>query len=235
MPEKKLRKSKVKFGLITVKVKGMKPLELTIDDIPEGKVAEYILASCYLPLFNYKPIIDNSYYIDGGFYNNVPLDLVEKEGCDTIYSIRIKGIGVARNKLKKTTKVIEIVPKVNLGPIMIFDKESNYRNLQLGYLDALKVIKNLDGNLYYFEHKNLYYYDRIVRKVDEELLVKLKLKYLCTTNKDLLIKIIEEILETNKISNLKLMNVKKELFHIKRNIKIKDESINNFISSCKIL
>ena len=61
--EKKLRKSKIKFGLITVKVKGMKPLELTIDEIPEGKVAEYIMASCYLPIFNLKPSIHSTMLI----------------------------------------------------------------------------------------------------------------------------------------------------------------------------
>lgn len=160
--EDKIRKSKIKLGLITVKVDGLKPLELTIDDIPKGKLAEYILASCYLPLFNYKPIIDNKYYIDGGFYNNIPLSLVENYGCDTIYSIRIKGIGVSHNKLKKETKVIEIKPSENLGSIIIFDKESNIHNMKLGYYDTLKVLDNLDGNKYYFKNKTNKYYEKLL-------------------------------------------------------------------------
>lgn len=232
--ENKLRKSKVKFGLVTIKVKGMEVKELTIDDIPYGKVAEYILASCYLPLFNYKPIIDNNYYIDGGFYNNIPLSLVENYGCDTIYSIRIKGIGFSHNKLKKETKVIEIKPKVNLGSIIIFDKTSNERNMKLGFYDALKVIRNLDGDNYYFNYKSTKYYDRIVRKVDEKALKKLKIKFLCDNNKDLVIKVVELLLNKNNVDNLRLLNIKKQIRYIRKYIEIKDKTIYNFIYSCKL-
>ncbi len=233
--EKKLRKSKTKFGLITVKVKGMKPLELTIDDIPEGKVAEYIMASCYLPIFNFKPIIDDNYYLDGGFYNNVPLSLVEHYGCDTIYSIRIKGIGFSHNKLKKDTKVIEIKPKGNLGSIILFDHESNKNNLILGYLDALKVIKKCDGFDYYFVLKKDKYYNRIVRNISYEMITKLKAKYKVESNKDLLINVVEKILKQNKISNLELMNIKKQIKHIKKHLEIKDKTLKEFIFSCKTL
>lgn len=233
--EKKLRKSKTKFGLVTVKVKGMKPLELTIDEIPEGKVAEYILASCYLPIFNLKPIIDNNYYLDGGFYNNVPLSLVEHYGCDTIYSIRIKGIGFNRNHLKPETKVIEIKPKVNLGSIILFDRESNERNMKLGYYDALRVIKNLDGEDYYFYHKKDKYYERITKNISLELMNNLKKKYKVNTSKELVIKIVEKLLTKDNRNNLMLLNIKKEIRYIKKNINIRDNELKEFIFSCKLL
>lgn len=233
--EKKLRKSKIKFGLVTVKVRGMKPLELTIDDIPEGKVAEYIMASCYLPVFTMKPIIDNSYYIDGGFYNNVPLSLVESYGCDTIYSIRIKGIGISHNKLKKSTKVIEIKPNKNLGSILLFDKESNRNNLILGYLDALKVINKCDGVDYYFKVKSDKYYNYIVRNVSYELMKDLKSKYHVNSNKELVFIVIEKILKQNKVSNLELLSPKREIRYIKKYCNIKDKKLKEFIFSCKTL
>lgn len=232
--EKKLRKSKIKFGLVTVKLKGMEPLELTIDDIPEGKVAEYILASCYLPIFSKKAIIDNNYYIDGGFYNNLPLSLVEHYGCDTIYSIRIKGIGINNNKLLSTTKVIEICPKEDLGSLIIFDKESNERNLKLGYYDTLKIIKNLDGNKYYFKNKNNIYYNRIIKRINYEDINYLRLKYNTFNNKKLIIKIVEEVLEQNNIKRFDIKNIKKELKKIKNNYIIKDKHIQSFINSCKL-
>ena len=232
--EKKLRKSKVKFGLVTVKLNGMKPLQLTIDDIPKGKVAEYILASCYLPVFNFKPIIDNSYYLDGGFYNNIPLSLVEDYGCDTIYSIRIKGPGFSHNKLKKSTKVIEIKPSKSLGSIIFFDREKNLKNMLLGYYDALRVIKNLDGDYYYFKNKKMKYYNKIVRKVDKVKLSKLKRIYIVNNNKELLIKVVEKILKQNKINNLELKDIKKEIKYIKKNIEIKEKHLKDFIFSCKL-
>ncbi len=233
--EKKIRKSKIKFGLVTVKVRGMKPLELTIDDIPEGKLAEYIMASCYLPLFNMKPIIDNNYYIDGGFYNNIPLSLVENYGCDTIYSIRIKGIGISHNKLKDTTKVIEIKPNKNLGSILLFDRESNRNNLILGYLDALKVINKCEGNSYYFKIKSDKYYRHIVKNVSYELMKDLKDKYNADSNKELILLVIERILKQNKVSNLELLSPKKTIKYIKKYCNIKDKKLSEFIYSCKTL
>jgi NTE family protein len=233
--EKRLRKSKIKFGLITVKLDGKPtPLELTIDDIPEGKVAEYILASCYLPLFKFNPIIDNNYYIDGGFYNNIPLSLVEKYGCDTIYSIKIKGLGVSRNKLNKDTKIIEIKPKVNLGNIIIFDRETNKRNICLGYYDTLKVIKNLDGFQYYFKHQDFKYYAKIISKVNVDTLNKLKIKYHIFNSKDLTIKVIEQILIENNVNKFKILNIKRTIRYIRHHCKIKEKNLNEFINRLKI-
>lgn len=232
--EDKIRKSKIKLGLITVKFDGLKPLELTIDDIPKGKLPEYILASCYLPLFNYKPIIDNNYYLDGGFYNNVPLSLVENYGCDTIYSIRIKGIGISHNKLKKETKVIEIKPSENLGSIIIFDKESNIHNMKLGYYDTLKVLENLDGYKYYFKNKREKYYEKITRNINEDLIIKLKFKYRTLGTKDLVIKILEDILKKENLERFKIYNPTHLIFKLKRT-EIKDKSLKTFIKDCKII
>ena len=233
--EEKLRKSKVKFGLVTVKIDGKaEPIEIMIDDIPEGKVAEYILASCYLPIFKLKPIIDNKYYVDGGFYNNIPLSLAERCGCDTIYSIRIKGIGISHNKLNKNTKVINIKPKVNLGSIILFDKDSNERNMRLGYLDTLKVIKNLDGNKYYFKHKSYNYYLKMLRNINKRTLNRLTVKFKAKNDKDLVIKMVENILRKEHIDNLKIYNIKKQIKFIKKNIKFEDKTEERFFKNIKL-
>lgn len=233
--EDKLRKSKIKFALITVKLDGKPiPLQLTIDDIPKGKVPEYIMASCYLPVFKMKPIIDDNYYIDGGFYNNVPLSLVQNYGCDTIYSIRIKGIGFKRNKLNKDTKVIEISPRKDLGSIILFNRESNERNMRLGYYDALKVIKHLDGIDYYFKNKKISYYKKITRKVNKKTLNYLSKRFRCKDAKDLTIKVIEHIFKENKINEFKIYNPKYCIYYIRKNIVLKDIYLKKFINSCKI-
>jgi len=232
--EHKLRKSKIKFGLVTVKLDGKpKPLELTIDDIPEGKVAQYILASCYLPIFKMQPIIDNNYYIDGGFYNNIPLTLVEKYGCDTIYSIRIKGLGISHNKLHKKTKIIEIKPNINLGSIILFDRETNERNMKLGYYDTIRVIKNLDGDKYYFKYKEYKYFLKIAKYLDHKTFNKLSIKYHTTSTKEIIIKAVEEILSKNNIDKFKILNINKTIKYIKKHCEIKDKTLNRLIKSLK--
>ncbi len=233
--EDKLRKSKVKFGLITVKLSGgIKPLELTIDNIPKDKVAEYILASCYLPVFKMQEIIDNNIYIDGGFYNNIPLSLLEKNGCNTIYSIRLGGIGIYRNKLKKDTKVIEIKPRKSLGQTIIFDRETNERNIRLGYFDTLKVIKNLDGIDYYFKSKNNEYYDKIIKNLNKNTLNKLRIRFRAVNSKELIIKIVEYLLTKNNVNKFEVLNIKYTIFKLRRT-KIKDKTIKEFIDSCKLI
>ena len=232
--EKKLRKSKIKYGLVTVRLKGMTPLELTIDDIPQGKVAEYILASCYLPIFSLKKIIDDNYYLDGGFYNNLPVSLLEKHGCDVIYTIRIKGIGRSKKKTNPNTKIIEIKPKTNLGSMVIFDKESNLTHMKMGYYDALKVIKNLDGYDYYFYNKPFRYYDRLIRKINPDTITKLKKKFKTDSNKEMVIKTMEYLFKEYDYNELALYDIKKEIRYLRKHNMVVKSIFKEFIAACKL-
>ncbi len=232
--EEKLRNSKIKYGLVTVKLKGLKPLELSIDEIPKGKLSEYILASCYLPIFSFKKIIDDNYYLDGGFYNNLPITLLEKHGCNKIYSIKIKGIGFSQKKTNQDTEIIEIKPNNSLGSMIIFDQNSNIRNMKLGYYDALKVIKNLDGYNYYFYKKSDFYYNLIVRKINKDLLKRLKNQYNVQSNKAVIIKIVEYLMKKNKIDNLELYNIKKQIKYLKKHDLVNKGLLKEFVYSCKM-
>ena len=79
--EKKLRKSKIDYGLVTVSLSDKKPIYLFKDDIPVGLVSSYVLASSNLPVFKSGKILDdNKIYIDGGFYDNCPSTLLKKKG-----------------------------------------------------------------------------------------------------------------------------------------------------------
>ncbi len=214
--EEKVRNSKIKFGLVTLKLKGLEPLELTIDDIPEGKLSEYILASCYLPVFSFKKIIDDNFYLDGGFYNNLPITLLEKEGCNKIYSVRVKGVGRIKKQSNIDTEIIEIKPRKGLGSMLIFDKDSNTKHMRIGYLDALRVIKNLDGTKYYFKNKKESYYTRIISKQNKETLNKLRLRFKHKDDKELVIKIIEHLMKKYDFEELKIYNVKKVIKRLKK-------------------
>ncbi|MFW6280899.1 MAG: patatin-like phospholipase family protein, partial [Halanaerobium sp.] len=70
--EELLRKSNMEFAIVTLSISDLKPLELFLEDIPQGKVVDYILASAYLPAFKMQRI-DGKILVDGGFYNNLPL------------------------------------------------------------------------------------------------------------------------------------------------------------------
>ena len=101
--EEKIRKSYIDFGLVTVRVNDLKPLYLFKEDMQKGKLAEYILASCNLPVFKVEKLIDNKYYIDGGFYDNNPINMLINKGYDKIYSVEVQGVGF-NQKVKDVNK-----------------------------------------------------------------------------------------------------------------------------------
>ena len=105
--------------------------------------------------------------------------------------------------------------------------------MKLGYYDTLKVLDNLDGNKYYFKNKTNKYYEKIIRHIDEDLIIKLKFKYRTLDTKLLVIKIFEDILKKEKLERFKIYNPTYLIFKLKR-MKIKDNNLKTFIKDCKL-
>ena len=230
--EERVRKSNINYGLVTVRLKDLKPLELTINDIEEGKLNEYILASSYLPGFKFDKIIDDSFYLDGGFSNNLPITLLENNGCNDIIAIKIDGIGTTKKKINNKTKVIEISPTKNTGPILLFDKKDIENNYLMGYYDTLLYFKKIDGFKYYF--KKFKFYKFLIRKEKQDLINLIKLKYKTPEEKDIVLKSIEEILEENKIYYYKIYNIPKIIKYIKKNkLKSRNSLVTEFVYNLK--
>lgn len=230
--EEKIRKSKTNYGLVTVRLKDLKTLELTIKDIEEGKLSEYILASSYLPGFKMDKIIDNSFYLDGGFSNNLPITLLEQNGCKKIIAIRIDGIGQTKKIINSKTEVIEIKPTKNTGPVLMFDNTDIKNNYYMGYYDTLLYFNKYHGFKYYF--KKFKFYNFLARKVNDTLLNLIKLKYKSPNIKDAIIKSIEEIMEEENQDYYKIYSIPRMLKYIKRNnLKSKSSLVNEFVYQLK--
>lgn len=230
--EEKVRKSTMNYGLVTIRLKDLKPLELSINEIEQDKLSDYILASSYLPGFKFNKIIDNSFYLDGGFHNNLPITLLEKNGCKKIIAIKINGIGNTKNKMNHDTELIEISPTKNTGPILLFDNNDVINNYNMGYYDTLLYFKKLDGYKYYF--KKFYFYKYLTRKVNSELVNLIKLKYKTPEEKDIVLKSIEEILEEEKINYYEIKNIPKTIKFIKKKkLKSKNSLVTEFVYNLK--
>ena len=120
--EEQIRNSYMDYGLVTVRVNDLKPLYLFKEDMKQGKIAEYILASCNLPVFKKEKLIDNKYYIDGGFFDNNPINMLLNKGYKKIYSVEIQGIGF-NQKIKDNQRVIRIIPSRFLGSTLNINKK----------------------------------------------------------------------------------------------------------------
>lgn len=147
--EKKLRNSDMDFGLVTVELGPLTPIELFKEDIPKGKIKDYIMASARYPGLKMEPL-DGKKYLDGGIYNNCPVSLLARKKYDEIIAIRLNPSKKLRH-IDENVNVIEIQPSMDLGGTFIFTKDLAHRNIKLGYYDAIKAIRKLRGKEYYIE------------------------------------------------------------------------------------
>jgi NTE family protein len=146
----KFYQSKTDFGLVTFKVNELKPLLLTKKDIKEHLLGDYLVASatCF-PAFKLKKI-DDDFFIDGGYYDNLPINLAVKMGATDIIAVDLKEIGFKKISNKKIKNIIYIKPRNKLKSFLYFDRDEAKRQIKLGYNDTLKTYRKLEGNLYSF-------------------------------------------------------------------------------------
>ena len=155
--EEEVRASKCRYGLVTVNADSKKPMELTIDEIPQGKLVDYMLASSAFAPFLRPRTIDGEKYIDGGFYDNLPLRLAARMGADEIVAVDLESVGFNRSLGEEHShiKVTHISSWHDLGNILEFDPVRAKRNMQLGYLDAYKAFGKLGGKAFAFKQGEL--------------------------------------------------------------------------------
>ena len=146
---KKAKSSPIKYGLCTVAFPSMKPLEITVDDMSEDNIVEYAIASasCF-PAF---PIhyIDKQGYIDGGYYDNLPISLALKMGAQKIIAIELNQEATHPYLLHREN-ITFIRPSKHLGGFLDFNRELLDQRIRLGYLDTLKTFKKLKGHRFAF-------------------------------------------------------------------------------------
>lgn len=151
--EDKIRKSGKAFGIVTVNLTELKPIEIFLEDIPRGDLKKYLLASAYLPYFRFERI-DGNIYLDGGFYDNLPYKMLMDKGYKDLILVRTHAPGLTRKIDLQDTNSIVISPSEDIGRTFVYEAESARRNIKLGYLDGLRALKNLLGKKYYIESKN---------------------------------------------------------------------------------
>lgn len=168
--EEKIRASEKDFGIVTVNVSNMESVEIFIEDILDGELKKYLLASSYLPIFKSEKM-DGSFYLDGGFYDNLPFNMLKEKGYKKFILVRIFGTGMVRKIDMAKEDYIIIQPRENLGSFFEFDSDRSKYNMKLGYYDTLKVLRTLKGEKYYLncQFNDDYYFDYFAKLSDEDV------------------------------------------------------------------
>lgn len=149
--EKFIRESNTDFGLLTVEFPSMKPHYLWKEDIPEGKLCDYITASASAFPAIHTHEIDGKEFIDGGYENNLPLSMAMEKGATEIIAVYLDAIGRFRpEEVESAQNLTMIQSHWDLGDFLVFDKENAKRILRIGYLDAMKTFNIFEGEFYTF-------------------------------------------------------------------------------------
>lgn len=172
LSEDAVRKSAMDFGLCTVQVPTSKdrdsvsvaikdpaiPLELgdlkrlkpTVEklwkeDIPEGRMLDYVFASCSIIPITVPYEIDGKTYIDGGFADAMPISMALDRQAERIIAVNLEAVGRVRYfdiaVADLTENLVMITPSKPLGNIAEFDPENSKRIMHMGYIDTLRTFK----------------------------------------------------------------------------------------------
>lgn len=141
--------SNIDYGLVTVNLSRKKPLFLTKSKIKEDKLTSYLMASasCY-PAFKPKEI-DKEKYVDGGYIDNMPINLAIDLGADEVIAVDLNSPGI-KFPAKKKVKITTIKPNNKLSFFLNFNEEGAKRNMLFGYNDTMKKFGKLEGKKYTF-------------------------------------------------------------------------------------
>ncbi len=148
--EDKLLASPIDFGLCTVTYPKLKPLLISKSEMKKEYIFDYLIASasCF-PVFPIHTFDDQS-YIDGGYYDNVPIDLAYDMGADEVLVVDMHSDATHPYYVNRP-HVIYTTPYVDLGKFMDFNRESIDRNQRIGYQTAMKTFHKLVGVKYTFQ------------------------------------------------------------------------------------
>ena len=150
--EDKVRGSGIDFGIITFDLSSLRPVKIFIDEIPEGKLIYFLLASARYPGLT-NSSTDQKLYLDGGIYDNAPISPLRRRGHNRLVIVDISSIkGLGHKQTFYCSEMVYITPHnpEELGMAFDFRREMVEKRLHMGYLDAKKAFGQLSGQFYYF-------------------------------------------------------------------------------------
>ncbi len=92
-------------------------------------------------------------YVDGGYRNNLPLDVALAQGATECICIDVKGPGIVKKTpVPPNVARIDFRSPWSLGNLLVFDSARSEANYRLGYLETLKSFGHFSGHWYTFSN-----------------------------------------------------------------------------------
>lgn len=247
--KRKFINSKINYGIVTYNLSKLNPCIKTKSELIKEDICKYIVASaaCF-PAFKMMEI-DGEKYIDGGYYDNMPINLAIDMGATEVVAVDLEAIGLKRKLKNKNVDITYIRPNNEISNFLEFDKKRARIDLLYGYNDTMKKFGKLYGKKYTFHgniiskrkyveilslHKMIF--DDKVRITNFNLIRYLRKINNMETTQILFDEILENLLEKFDFADFKNYDAKKVSKQIYKKVtllkdKIEIELLNNLINS----
>jgi len=151
LDEGKVRASGMQLGVMTVRVPQMQPVPVRLSEMDEGRLADWLIASasCF-PVFPTKKIGADR-YMDGGYFDNLPIDMAIEDGAEEIVAVDIHP-QPTHPEYGRMPFLKMIHPLRTLGGFLDFNPKLLKRMRLMGYYDTMKAYGAFDGIRYTFTH-----------------------------------------------------------------------------------
>ena len=146
--EEALRASRMDFGLVTFEIRRHKPLYLYKNQIPDGRLMDYIMASAAYPGLK-RPEIEGRRFMDGGIADNVPIRMLQRRQKDNFIVVNIGDTSLPRD-LDPNLNLIYIKPLDSLGHAFEFRPDTAAVKMEMGWYDTMKAFGKFSGEWMYF-------------------------------------------------------------------------------------
>ena len=133
--EPRLRLSPTDFGLVTFELSTRQSLYLYKDQIPIGRLMDYIMASAAYPGLK-RPEIDGKTYLDGGIVDSIPLMHARKDGYTRNVVVLTRNRGYRKDI--QGTKVPSFIYKKYPHLREAINRRSHVYNEQLELVERLE-------------------------------------------------------------------------------------------------
>lgn len=140
--------SDIDFACVVAARKDHAGVFVTKEMMKENGKDWLVASSSAYPAFPVK-VIDGEEYVDGGYYDNFPIDFALRDGADEVIGI---DMGVKPiHELYENKGIIDIIhPHYPLYDFLCFDHEKMENAKKLGYNDAMKYYRKYTGERYTF-------------------------------------------------------------------------------------
>lgn len=158
--EERLDEPKIQTGcpfyVVTTKVPAFQEVIVSLNECPAEEIINWLLASAaFFPMMAMAKIKDD-YYVDGGYRNNLPVDIALQKPITELIVVDVHGPGLDKKyRLPDNVAELALASPWGLGDLLLFQSARSSENIDLGYLETKRAFDELQGYRYFFScHSN---------------------------------------------------------------------------------